>query len=168
MARQQRPPRQHRPFVLAVTTTTLFTIFSSMAASGIRRQPALSNLFRGIVSFASSRSDGENMWPFSQPNQNTEVITPATPFAVDRLAAVEVAYRESERVWNDAFWKLRDYKHAHPENEPISLAGKIILPINRANVERDRLTYEEFLARTKRNELLQERAALRKSAGLSR
>jgi hypothetical protein len=86
----------------------------------------------------------------------------------ERLARTELEYAAAERAWTAAFHKLKNYIYAHRDREPFALGDKIFMPLNRRDQERSLLVHEEFTTRTKRNELLAQRAELRKILGLSR
>ena len=98
------------------------------------------------------------------PSQNSHANSTA-----ERLVRTELEYAAAERVWNTAFQKLKNYIYAHRDREPFAIGHTMFMPLNhRPNVERGILVHEESMARTKRGQLLQERAELRKSLGLSR
>ena len=87
----------------------------------------------------------------------------------ERLVRNELEYAAAERVWNTAFQKLKNYIYAHRDREPFAVGNIMFVPLNQhPNAERTLLVHEEAMARMKRDQLLQERAELRKSLGLSR
>src|SRR5437879_5388241 len=102
------------------------------------------------------------MWPFSeqsQPKVNAEVV--------NAMAAVETLYRESEQKFTECSLRLVRHRNTHRQNQIFALAGHIFVPVNPfSDVELNRLEHEQWMAKTKRDELLFERAALRKSLGL--
>jgi hypothetical protein len=112
------------------------------------------------------------MWPFSElsePNVDAEAVTTITHFKVDRLAATEIQYREAEQKFQEAGLRLVRYRNDHRENQAFALAGHIFLPVNPLrDVELSRLEHDRWRAEFARNELLNERAELRKSLGLTR
>ena len=109
------------------------------------------------------------MWPFHQPNKNTEVVNTITHLTVDRLAIVEIQFREAEKKFNAAWTNLEKYRATHRQGQPFTLAGKLFVPINpKPDHQLEILEHEKWRAESRRNELLAERAELRKSVGLTR
>jgi hypothetical protein len=85
------------------------------------------------------------------------------------LARVETLYRASEEKFRECSLALVRHRNNHREGQLFALAGHVFLPLNpQRNVEAARLEHETWVAKTRRDELLQERAELRKSLGLSR
>jgi hypothetical protein len=109
------------------------------------------------------------MWPFASATKNIEAVTTISHFTVDRLAQVELQFREAETTFNAAFQRLEQYKNVHREHQPVTICGLLILPLNpSSDLELARLEREKARAQLRRNELLQERASLRKDLGLIR
>jgi len=109
------------------------------------------------------------MWPICQPNKSTDAVSiTMLTLKADHLAAVELLYKESEQKFTECSLRLVRYRNVHRENQIFALAGHIFIPVNpSSDVELNRLEHEQWLAKTKRDELLFERAELRKSLGLS-
>jgi len=109
------------------------------------------------------------MWPFHQPNEKVEAVNVMAHLKTDHLARVEILYREAEQKFQEASLALVRHRNNHREGQVVALAGRVLLPLNvHQNLEASRLEHERWMAKTKRDELLEERAELRKSLGLTR
>jgi hypothetical protein len=109
------------------------------------------------------------LWFQKSRTENVETVSPVLHFKADRLAAVELEFRQAEIEFNAAFDRLKRHMKTHRDREPFAVGNTMFVPLNhRPNVERSILVHEESMARMKRDELLQERASLRRDLGLSR
>jgi hypothetical protein len=91
------------------------------------------------------------------------------PYTEQRLVEVSAAYRVAELEFDQACRSLRTYANSHFDTRFVVIPGQGILSrVNAMNAdpERKRLERARDLALQKRNALLAERAALRKSLGL--
>jgi len=107
------------------------------------------------------------MLPCTQPNENTEAVT-VNALKQNHLARVEDQYWQAEEKFQECSLALARYRINHRAGGVFALAGRIFLPLNaQQNVEASRLEHERWMAKMTRDELLFERAELRKSLGLS-
>jgi hypothetical protein len=107
------------------------------------------------------------LWLQKSRTESVETASPVLHFKMDRLAAVEVEFRQAEKVFNDAVAALEKYRATHLEGEPFTLAGKLFVPVNRKpNHQLQILEHEKWRSEFKRNELLAERASLRHDLGI--
>ena len=106
------------------------------------------------------------LWFHKSRTESVETVSPVLHFKVDRLAQVELEFRRAENEFNVAFDRLKRHMKTHRDREPFTVGNITFLPLNhQRDLERSLLVHEEFMARTKRDELLLERATLRKSLG---
>jgi hypothetical protein len=109
------------------------------------------------------------LWFQKSRTESVETVSPVLHFKMDRLAQVDLEFRKAEKAFDTAFQRLEQYKNVHREHQPVTICGLLILPLNpSSDLELARLEREKARAQLRRNELLAERASLRKDLGLSR
>ncbi|SRR5258708_7703080 len=104
------------------------------------------------------------MWPFQQTVVEVET-PPLTP--AQQLAECEQQYRGAEREFNLAHQALFAYAKTNPDPRSVLLNRTLFCRVNAmsANPVRAQMEAARAKALAHRNELLQQRAALRKLLG---
>jgi hypothetical protein len=85
----------------------------------------------------------------------------------ERLVRTELEYATAEQQFNTAFQSLERYRNSHRSHQPFTVGGRLFLPLNPpSDPELARLEREKARAQQRRNELLAERASLRRDLGI--